>query len=107
MSEPPRTIVRDEVLTTRVVISVGHVDGDPLGSFGWFIGVRGRGGRDVTGDRKRYGTCIICRRPFGEDDQVHMVFGVTRNSKRIIGNRLGCMSCAARYATIHTRGGQP
>jgi hypothetical protein len=103
-SMPPRTVVRDVVTTVRTVTSVGHVDGDALGTFGWFIGVRCRN-RDATyqaKDRARYGKCVICRTPFADDDPVHMVFAVMRNSK-MVGNRLGCAACAEKHATFHHR----
>lgn len=91
-------IVRDETRSVRTVTSVGPVDGSPLGTFGWFMGVRGRGGRDTTADRKRYERCAICRAPFGDDDPVHMVFNVQRNGKTV-GNRLACGGCASKYET--------
>lgn len=98
-------VIRDEVVTVRMVFSIGPVDGDPLGSFGWFIGVRGthRDERSRAKDRKRFGTCVICRNNFGDDDPIHMVFSVVRNGKTI-GNRLCCSPCAAQHATYHRLG---
>lgn len=94
-------VIRDEVTTVRTVTSIGPVDGDPLGTFGWFIGVRRRGHPEKEPrDRSRYGTCVICRRKFDDDDQIHMVFNVARNG-RTIGNRLCCSSCAEQHATHH------
>lgn len=96
-------VVRDEVTTVRTVTSIGPVDGDPLGTFGWFITVRHRGRPGIEArDRRRYGTCAICRHTFTDDDQIHMVFNVTRNNRRV-GNRLCCSSCAAQHATHHHR----
>jgi len=101
--EPTRTVVRDEVATVRTVTSIGPVDGDPFGAFGWFIGVRCRGGRrDEAKDRRKYGTCVICRRAFADDDQIHMVGDVTRNG-RTVGNRLCCSPCGGQHATFHSR----
>lgn len=102
--ERQRTVVRDEVTRSRTVVTVGHVDGDALGTFGWFIGVRCSrgGGRYEARDRSRYGTCVICRRSFDDDEQIHMVFDVVRNGKTV-GNRLCCDPCAERHATIRTR----
>lgn len=94
------TVVRDEVTTVRTVVAIGPVDGSALGTFGWFIGVRNRG-RDDAKDRRKFGTCVICRHGLGDDEQVHMVFGVTRNSKTV-GNRLCCSPCAVVHATMHT-----
>jgi len=95
-------VVRDEVTTVRTVVTVGPVDGDPLGTFGWFIGIRCRN-RDQTKERAVYGTCIICRRSFADDEQIHMVFNVVRNSKTV-GNRLCCATCAGEHATFHRLG---
>lgn len=99
-----RTVVRDEVVRTRVVVTVGPVDRDPLGTFGWFIGVRCRhapAAREAR-DRGRYGTCAICRRKLDDDEQVHMVFDVVRNS-RTVGNRLCCAPCVEKHGTFNTR----
>jgi hypothetical protein len=97
-------VVRDEVFTTRVVVTVGPVDRTPLGEgFGWFMRVRNRG-RDYTyreRDRRKYGTCVICRRPFRDEDQIHMAFNVVRNGE-VVGNRLCCASCAATHGTLST-----
>lgn len=104
-AEPTRSkAIRDEVATVRTVTSIGPVDGDPLGEgFGWFIGIRCRGGRrDETQDRRKYGTCVICRRAFADDDQIHMVGNVVRNGKTV-GNRLCCSPCADQHATFHSR----
>jgi hypothetical protein len=89
-------VVRDEVTKVRTVVTIGPVDGSVFGTFGWFIGVRNR-----TGDRTKYGTCVICRRRFADDEPVHMVGNVTRNSK-VIGNRLCCSPCAEVHATMRT-----
>jgi hypothetical protein len=103
MSEPiTGKVVRDEVTTVRQVVTVGPVDGDPLGTFGWFIGIRCRQ-RDQTKERGRYGTCVICRRRFADDDPIHMVFNVARNGKTV-GNRLCCSACAEQHATFHRAG---
>lgn len=93
-------IVRDEVTKVRTVVAVGPVDGSALGTLGWFLRVRNRG-RDDAKDRRKYGTCVICRRGMEDDETVHMVFNVTRNSKAV-GNRLCCSSCAEVHATIRT-----
>lgn len=92
-------VVRDEITRVRTVVTVGPVDGDPLGTFGWFIGVRHR---TETRDRGRYGTCVICRRKFADEDQIHMVGNVTRNG-RTVGNRFCCSSCAEVHATFHRK----
>ena len=108
MPDPTSRVVRDDTYTARVKVSVGPVDGDPLGTYGWFIGVRARGRHPDFAERAgqrdyaRYGRCVICRSPFGDDDQVHMVFSVVRNGKTI-GNRLCCPGCAGKFAThFHT-----
>jgi len=94
-------VVRDETQTVRIVVSVGPVDGDALGTFGWFIAIRIRGRRDLEDtDRRRYGHCVICRRPLTDDEQIHMVFSVVRNAKTV-GNRLCCAACAATHATFY------
>jgi hypothetical protein len=98
--EYPLMIVRDEYVTTRVVVSVGPVDGRSLGTFGWFIGVRRRDKAKEVADRRRFGACVICRHGFSDDDLIHMVFSVVRNGKTI-GNRLCCPSCAEQHATYH------
>lgn len=98
------TVVRDEIVTTRVVVTVGPVDRDALGEgFGWFIRIRSRGRESAEArERGKYGTCIICRRKFDDDDPIHMVFTVVRNGKTV-GNRLCCSSCAAEHGTFHSR----
>jgi hypothetical protein len=103
MTTPAQTskVVRDELTTVRTVVAIGPVDGSALGTFGWFLGVRNRR-REDTKDRRKYGTCIICRRGLTDDEQIHMVFNVTRNSKTV-GNRLCCSPCAEVHATIHTK----
>ena len=95
-------IVRDEVTKVRTVVTVGPVDGDALGTFGWFIGIRshGKGSAYEVKDRGRYGACVICRRKFADLDQIHMVFNVVRNGKTV-GNRLCCGACAEGHATFH------
>ncbi len=98
--ELTRKVVRDEVRTVRTVTSIGPVDGDPLGTFGWFIGVRCRN-RDQSKERGRYGTCVICRRKLTDDEQIHMVFNVVRSGKRV-GFRLCCAPCGQEHAT-HNR----
>ncbi len=100
----PVLVVRDEVTTVRTVVSVGHVDGDALGTLGWFLGVRNRHHDPALDarDRRKYGTCVICHRALTDDEQIHMVFGVVRNGKTA-GNRLCCGTCAEKHATIHTR----
>jgi hypothetical protein len=81
------------------VVTVGPVDGDPLGTFGWFIGVRCRH-RNQTKERSRFGACVICRRSFADHDRIHMVLAVTRNGETV-GNRLCCAPCAEQHATFH------
>lgn len=98
VTAPVTQVVRDEVTTVRTVVTVGPVDADPLGTYGWFIGVRNRQ-RDPAKDRRRFGKCIICRHEFADNDQVHMVFGVGRNGKTV-GNRLCCTPCAEKHATF-------
>lgn len=99
-------VVRDEVTAVRTVVTIGPVDGDPLGTFGWFIGVRchhsGPDRRQAleARDRSKFGTCVICRRKLADDEQIHMVFNVVRNSKTV-GNRLCCSPCAEQHATHH------
>ena len=102
------TVVRDEIVTTRVVDTVGPVDRVPLGEgFGWFIRIRSRGRQAAERrERSKYGTCVICRSEFSDDDRVHMVFSVVRNGKTV-GNRLCCSSCAATHGTFHSRVTQP
>lgn len=101
----PRAVVRDEVTKTRTVVTIGPVDGRPFGEFGWFIGVRCRNRADrEAADRRRYGSCIICRCKFDDADQIHMVGEVARNG-RTVGNRLCCSPCAEQHATFHRRGG--
>ena len=90
------TVVRDDVTAVRTVVTIGPVRREALGTFGWFIGVRNRGGRDQAGDRRRFGTCIICRRQLADDEQIHMVFNVVRNGKTV-GNRLCCTPCAEQH----------
>lgn len=81
VSEP--VTVRDEVVKTRVVVTIGPVDRRSLGDgFGWFIKVRSRGGKEAR-DRGVYGTCIICRHKFDDDDPIHMVGNVVRNGKHV------------------------
>lgn len=98
-AELNRKVIRDEVVTVRTVTSIGPVYGDPLGTFGWFIGVRCRG-RDQAKDRSRFGACVICRRSLDDDDQIHMVFSVIRYCDTI-GNRLCCSPCPEQHATHH------
>lgn len=98
MSESVRKVVRDEVTRSRTVVSVGPVDRNALGTFGWFISIRCRSG-DQTKERRRWGTCVICRRAFLDDDPIHMVFDVVRNGKTV-GNRLCCAGCAEQHGTI-------
>lgn len=103
MPEQPRTVVRDEVVRTRTVVSVGPVDQRALGTFGWFIGVRCRTNQALEArDRGRYGTCVICRRKLADDEQIHMVFNVVRNSKTV-GNRLCCSPCAETHGTFNSK----
>ncbi len=104
MSRPMNTqrlVVRDDVVETRVVITVGPVDVNPLGSFGWFLGVRNRRKDQAieARDRSRYGICVICRRKLVDDEQIHMVFNVQRNDK-VVGNRLCCSPCAEKHGTF-------
>jgi hypothetical protein len=91
-------VVRDEVTSVRTVVTIGPVDGRELGTFGWFIGIRNRH-RDPAKDRTKYGTCVICRSKFADDDPIHLVFNVARNG-RTIGNRLCCTPCAEQHATF-------
>jgi len=96
-------VILDEVTTVRTVVTIGPIYDKPLGTFGWFVGVRSRyGRRPETRDRQKYGTCIICRRNFDDDTQIHIVFSVKRNGTTI-GNRLCCGFCAEQYATHHRR----
>lgn len=101
--EQQRTVVRDEVTRSRTVVTVGPVDGDALGTFGWFISIRNRH-RDDAKDRRRFGTCVICRRKLDDDEQIHLVGDVVRNGKTV-GNRLCCDPCAEKHATF--RSGRP
>lgn len=99
-------VVRDEVAAVRTVVTIGPVDGDPLGTFGWFISIRCRGNdRLETRDRGKYGTCVICRRKLADDEQIHMVGNVVRNGKTV-GNRLCCSPCAEQHATHHRLAGK-
>lgn len=94
-------VIRDELTTVRTVVTIGPVDGQPLKTFGWFVGVRKCGNpKREARDLRKYGTCIICRRAFADDDPIHMVFSVVRNGKTI-GNRLCCAPCAKQHATFH------
>lgn len=97
-------VIRDVVATVRTVTTIGPVDGRALGTYGWFSGIRRRGRTDewAAKDRRRYGTCIICRRKFDDTDPIYMVFGVARNGKTI-GNRLCCTACAGEHATLRVQ----
>lgn len=103
MADTTRAVVRDEVVKTRVVVSVGPVDRDAFGTFGWFLGIRNRNNdpRLDTRDRGRYGTCVICRQKFGDGDEVHMVGNVVRNGKPV-GNRFCCRPCADTHGTFRS-----
>lgn len=95
--------VRDEVVRSRVVVTVGPVDRGSLGAFGWFIKVRCRHRPDREArDRSKYGTCVICRRKLDDDELIHMVFNVVRNGKTV-GNRLCCSACAEKHGTFNSR----
>ena len=96
-------VIRDEVRPVRIVVTIGPVVGVSDGTFGWFLDVRARV-RERAKDRETYGTCIICRRPFDDDDPIHMVFNVVRNG-RPVGNRLSCTACAEVHATHRRSGG--